>query len=233
MFLVVPHKQKIVIVLNQAFRARTPPQCSHGWCCASPVDLLIHLHAVQRSFQQLLGDRFLVAIVGSHLSYHVLECRVVLPDDATAEHWCRLDMERHNLRASDTIRHTMADCKSKVKLPKMWTSSLRWVLTQEAQTGPLGKWSCDGQDTQHCLCRNKNVHKMTLSASACIFCAPTLKTPRCITNLIPWSPRLASCVCVSCLINHIYHLYGKYDWLVCFWTTWENNKRLDCLQTGE
>lgn len=223
MFLVVSHKQKIVIVLNQAFRARTLPQCSHGWRCTSPVDLLVHLHGIQTSFQQLLGDRFLVAIVRSHLSYHVLECRVVLPDNATAEHWCRLDMERHNLRASDTIRHTMTDCDRglgwKVKLLKMWTSSLRWVLTQEAQTGPIGKWSCDGQDTQHCLCRNKNVHKMTLSVSACIFCAPTLKTPRCITNLIPWSPHLAS--------YHLYHLYGKYDWLVCFWTTWRNNKRLE------
>lgn len=44
---------------------------------------------------------------------------------------------------------------------KMWTFSLLWVLRQEAQTDPGGKWICDGRDTHCCLCKTKHTHTIT------------------------------------------------------------------------
>lgn len=63
----------------------------------SPVDFLLQQHGVQTALRELLGHRLVVAVEGRHPGHHLPEGRVILPDDAAAEHRGRLDVERHHL----------------------------------------------------------------------------------------------------------------------------------------
>lgn len=78
------------------------PKCWHSVLGVvssfSPVHFLFQQHGVQTALHELLGHRLVVAVEGHHLGRHLPEDRVILPDDAAAEHRGRLDVERQHLR---------------------------------------------------------------------------------------------------------------------------------------
>lgn len=138
------------------------------------MHFLLQQHGIQTALHELLGHRLVVAVEGRHLGRHLPEGRVILPDDAAAEHRGRLDVERQHLRDTAELEgregggcHAALGCGDADAAGDVtWRHSPLRVLKQEARTGRGGEGKRGGWDTRRRLCKDKKTIKAGVSSLA-------------------------------------------------------------------